>query len=226
MEQLYDGKTKTVYSLDDERVWIVFKDDVTGTEEGVDPGGNEVVGQVEGKGLAALRQSAYFFQLLEEHGIPTHFEGVNLEKRAMIAKKAVRFGLEFIVRFRAHGSFVRRYGKYVEEGQPLHSLVEITLKDDERGDPLILDESLDTLGLLPIDQVREAKTLVRNAAGVIRADLADKGIELLDMKFECGRVDGDRMAIIDDISTDTMRAVRDGRPVGPEELLHLTTGEA
>lgn len=224
MERLYDGKTKTVYALSEDRVWVVFKDDVTGREGEIDPGGNEVVGQVEGKGFAALRLSAYFFQLLEEHGIPTHFEGVDLEKRAMIAKKAERFGLEFIVRFRAHGSFVRRYGKFVKEGQPLHALVEITLKDDQRGDPLILDESLDALGILPLDQVREAKTLVRNAAGVIRADLAKKGLELLDIKFECGLVDG-RMVIIDDISTDNMRVVLDGRPVSAEELLEITVGE-
>ena len=36
----------------------------------------------------------------------------------------------------AAGGFVRRYGRYIKEGTPLDYLVEVTLKDDERGDPL------------------------------------------------------------------------------------------
>ncbi len=50
MSLIHDGKTKTVYSYDDRHVRIVFKDDVTGTEEGIDPGGNTVVGSIVGKG--------------------------------------------------------------------------------------------------------------------------------------------------------------------------------
>jgi hypothetical protein len=36
---------------------------------------------------------------------------------------------------------------------------------------------------------------------------------------------GERLVIIDDISTDNMRIVRDGAAVGPADLLGLTTGE-
>jgi phosphoribosylaminoimidazole-succinocarboxamide synthase len=223
MEPLYDGKTKTVYALDQDRVVIVFKDDVTGTDAGIDPGANEVIGQLAGKGLAALEQSAYFFQLLEEHGVPTHFLSVDPAKQAMTAWKARWYGLEFVVRFQAWGSFVRRYGRYVHEGQELGGLVEITLKDDLRGDPLALDETLDLLGIMPLAQVREARDLARRAAGVLRQDLAARGLDLRDLKFECGKV-GDRLVIIDDISTDNMRVVRDGVAVGPDELLRLTRG--
>src|SRR5690606_5719091 len=97
---------------------IVFKDEVTGSEEGIDPGGNEVVGQLAGKGRAALSQSVYFFELLENHGVPTHFISADFERGAIIAHEAKWFGLEFVIRFRAFGSFVRRYGKFVEEGAP------------------------------------------------------------------------------------------------------------
>lgn len=216
-----DGKTKTIYAAGENSVMIVFKDDVTGTEEGIDPGGNDVVGQVEGKGLAALKQSAYFFGLLAAHNVPTHFIAVDLEKRAMMARKAKWYGLEFVVRFKAYGSFIRRYGEYVTQGANLGSLVEITLKDDQRGDPLILDETLDVLGIMPLDQVKEAKELVKKAAVIIRDDLQAKGLELLDMKFECGLVD-DRLVIIDDISTDNMRIIRDGESVTPQQMLQYT----
>src|SRR5690554_6331880 len=130
MKLLRDGKTKTVYDLGDGHVLIVFKDDVTGTEEGVDPGANAVVGQVAGKGEAALRQSAYFFSLLASQGVPTHFVKVHEGEPGIVASKAGWYGLEFIVRFRAYGSFVRRYGQYAKEGDDLGGLVEITVKDD------------------------------------------------------------------------------------------------
>ena len=224
MTLIHDGKTKSVYVYDDKHLKMVFKDDVTGTEEGIDPGGNAVVGSIEGKGLAALRQSVYFFNLLAEHDVPTHFVSADLENRALIAKQAKWTGLEFIVRFKAYGSFVRRYGKYVEQGADLGGLVEITLKDDERGDPLIVDEAIAALGLMSLDEVKEAKALVRRAAEVIRRDLEEKGLELLDIKFECGVVD-DQLVIIDDISTDNMRVIRDGEPVGPQELLEATAGK-
>src|SRR5690606_3190294 len=167
MELLADGKTKTLYALDNDQVLMVFKDDVTGSEEGIDPGGNVVVGRLEGKGLAALQQSIYFFDLLGRHGIPTHYVARDPDRGAIIVRRAQWFGLEFIVRFKAFGSFVRRYGRYVDEGAPLDGLVEITLKDDERGDPLIVDEAIAAIGLMPLDQVQEAKALVRQAAQVM-----------------------------------------------------------
>lgn len=218
MKLISDGKTKTVYSHSDDQVMLVFKDDVTGTEQGVDPGGNQVVGRIEGKGLASLKQSVYFFQLLAANGIPTHFESVDFQRRALIARRAKWLGLEFIVRFKAAGSFVRRYGRYVQEGTDLGGLVEITLKDDERGDPLIVDEAITALGLLEQEQIGQAKALVRQAAHLIRQDLQAKGLELLDIKFECGLID-DRLVIIDDISTDNMRVLRDGQPVTPHQLM-------
>lgn len=218
MDLIADGKTKTLYALKDDCVLMVFKDDVTGTEDGIDPGGNAVVGQVEGKGLAALKQSAYFFALLAAHDVPTHFVSADVAKRALTVRRATWFGLEFIVRYKAFGSFLRRYGKYATEGAMLGSLVEITLKDDERGDPLIIDEALDALGIMRLDQVQEAKALVRKAADVIWQDLQAKGLELLDIKFECGMVD-DRLVIIDDISTDNMRVTRTGEPISPVQFL-------
>ena len=224
MTLIHDGKTKRVYAYDDQHIKIVFKDDVTGTEEGIDPGGNVVVGSIAGKGLAALRQSIYFFNLLERHGVDTHYVSADVAERALIAKKAAWNGLEFVVRFKAFGSFVRRYGKYVREGKELGGLVEITLKDDERGDPLIVDEAIAALGLLTLDQVQQAKALVRKAAEVIRRDLESKGLELVDMKFECGAVDG-KLVIIDDVSTDNMRVLKEGRPVDPQGLLVATVGK-
>lgn len=224
MKLINDGKTKTVYDLGSDQVLIVFKDAVTGTEEGVDPGGNCVVGQIAGKGLAALRQSAYFFDLLARHDVPTHCISADLENGTLTAHRALWNGLEFIVRFQAAGSFVRRYGKLVKQGDALGGLTEITLKDDLRGDPLVGDETVVALGIMTSDEVSEAKALVKAAAHVIYDDLQTKGLTLVDIKFECGTVKGG-LAIIDDISTDNMRVTLAGESVTADDLLRYTVGK-
>src|SRR5690606_5532779 len=100
----------------------------------------------------------------------------------------------------------------------------ITLKDDQRGDPPVTAEILDALGIMSMARVEEAKALVKKAAEVLRRDLGEKGLELLDIKFECGLVDG-RLALIHDVSTDNMRGVRDGKPAGPGEMLQAIGAE-
>ena len=60
------------------------------------------------------------------------------------------------------------------------------MKDDERGDPLIVDEAVAALGIMSLEQVREAKAVAVRAARIIRDHLQEKGLELLDIKFELG----------------------------------------
>ena len=69
-----------------------------------------------------------------------------------------------ICRCRAVGSFYRRYGKYVEKGQPLDDFVEFTLKDDERGDPPITEDALVMLGILSKDEYKTLYGLTRRIA--------------------------------------------------------------
>lgn len=42
MEKIYEGKTKTVYSLENGNVLLKFKDDCTGKDGVFDPGENTV----------------------------------------------------------------------------------------------------------------------------------------------------------------------------------------
>lgn len=223
MKLVADGKTKTLFDLGNDRVLMVFKDDVTGSEEGVDPGGDMVVGRLEGKGEASLRQAVYFFGLLSHRGIPTHFIEPDSEGRGIVVHRARPFSLEFIVRFKAFGSFVRRYGLHAQEGLPLDALVEITLKDDERGDPLINDEAIAALGLMEPGQLNAAKEMVRRAARILHEHMAGRGLNLVDIKFECGLVAGE-LAVIDDVSTDNMRVMLGGTPVAARDLMGLLEG--
>ena len=224
MKLVYQGKTKDVYVLEDGNYLLKFKDDVTGENGVFDPGSNTVGLTMEGAGRAGLRLTKLFFERLKEKNIPTHYIDADIEKATMTVKAAEVFGkgLEIICRYRAVGSFLRRYGLYTKEGQPLDGLVEVTLKDDERNDPLITDDALDMLGILSKDEYKTLKNLTKRICNIIKEILAEKGIELYDIKLEFGRLnDTGQIILIDEISGGNMRAFKDGKYIEPLELERL-----
>ncbi len=221
MKLTYTGKTKDVYALEDGNYLLKFKDDVTGVDGVFDPGANTVGLTLEGAGRAGLRLTKYFFEILKEKGIPTHYIDANIEEATMTVKPAEVFGkgLEVICRFRAVGSFLRRYGLYAEEGQALDAFVEVTLKDDGREDPPISEDALDMLGILSKDEYQVLKSLTQQIAHVVKDELAKKEIELYDIKFEFGRVgENKEIVLIDEISGGNMRAYKNGEYIEPLEL--------
>lgn len=229
MQSVYRGKTKDVYLLEDGNYLLQFKDDVTGENGVFDPGANTVGLQIKGAGKAGIRVTKYFFELLQGRGIPTHYIDANVEQAWMKVKPAELFGkgLEIICRYRAVGSFLRRYGAYISEGQSLDGFVEFTLKDDAKGDPPISEDALTMLGILSHGEYQELKELTVKISAVIKEDLAKRGIELFDIKLEFGRV-GDRknIALIDEISGGNMRAYKDGKHIKPLELAQLVLNES
>lgn len=221
MKHIYTGKTKDVYELEDGNYLLQFKDDVTGVDGVFDPGANSVGLKIEGAGRAGLKLTKYFFEVLKEKGIPTHYVNADIEKATMTVKPAEVFGkgLEVICRYRAVGSFLRRYGLYAEEGQSLDAFVEVTIKDDEREDPPISEDALDMLGVLSKDEYKVLKELTQQIGNVVKEELAKKDIELYDIKFEFGRTGKDKqIVLIDEISGGNMRAYKDGKYIEPLAL--------
>jgi len=219
MKLVYKGKTKDVYDNGDGNYLLQFKDDVTGTDGKFDPGANTVGLTIEGVGRSGIRLTEFFFKKIEEAGIPTHFVSADVEKAQMIVRPAKFFGkgLEVICRLKAVGSFFRRFSDYCTSGQDLDFLVETTLKDDERGDPPITKDQLDMLGILTAEEYEILKDLTQKITRIIRDELAKKGMELYDIKFEFGRVDG-KIVLIDEISGGSMRAFKGGKSVDPLEI--------
>ncbi len=221
---IYTGKTKDVYALEDGNYILKFKDDVTGEDGVFDPGANSVGLTIEGAGKAGLRLTKLFFDRLKEEGIPTHYIDADIEEATMTVMPAEVFGkgLEVICRYRAVGSFYRRYGMYAKEGQALNAFVEVTIKDDDREDPPITKDALDMLGILSSDDYKVIKDLTKKIAGVVKDELGKKGIELYDIKFEFGKVkeSGD-IVLIDEISGGNMRAYKDGVYIEPLKLEKL-----
>ena len=218
MKLLYKGKTKDVYALSDGNYLLKFKDDVTGVDGVFDPGANTVGLTIDGAGKAGLRLTKLFFERLREEGIPTHYIDCDIEAATMTVKPATMFGngLEVICRYRAVGSFIRRYGMYAKEGQPLDAFVEVTLKDDKREDPPINEDALHMLGILTRDEYAVLKDLTIRISDIVKEELAKKGIELYDIKLEFGRIGEDKhIALIDEISGGNMRAYKDGKYIEP-----------
>ncbi len=226
MEIVYRGKTKDVYQLTDGNYLLKFKDDVTGADGVFDPGANTVGLSIDGMGQGNLKMTEYFFQILRQQGIPTHFIDADIEKAEMTVLPATAFGkgLEIICRFRAVGSFLRRWGAYATEGQPLDAFVEVTLKDDDRGDPPITKDALAMLGLLSPEEYETLKSLTQQISTIIKEDLEQKGLELYDIKLEFGRNNGN-IILIDEISSGNMRVYQNGKPVDPLKLVKLVLGE-
>ena len=151
MKLVYEGKTKDVYSLENGNVMLKFKDDCTGKDGVFDPGENTVGLTIEGIGKANLQTSVYYFELLKQAGVKTHYVSANVEDATMevLPGKVFGHGLEVICRLVATGSFIRRYGAYIADGTKLEGgYVECTFKNDEKGDPLVTGEGLAALGIM------------------------------------------------------------------------------
>lgn len=221
MDLVYKGKTKDVYQDENGQTVLYFKDDMTGKDGVFDPGENQVGLKVEGSGKAGLQMTSFFFEKLNAANIPTHFVDSDVEKREMRVKKISIFGqgLEVICRFKAVGSFIRRYGDYIEEGAELPAYVEVTLKDDERQDPFINEAALEALNILNADEYKEIVDLTVKISEVIKDELAQKGLDLYDIKLEFGRDQKTgEVLLIDEVSGGNMRVYKDGEYIEPLKL--------
>ena len=223
MNKIYEGKTKDVYSLDNGNVMLKFKDDCTGKDGVFDPGENTVGLTIEGIGKENLKTSIHYFELLKKAGIKTHYVDANVEDATMEVLPATVFGhgLEVICRLVATGSFIRRYGEYIEDGTVLEGgYVECTFKNDEKGDPLVTGEGLAALGVMSSEMFASMKEQTLKITKIVADDLKSIGLDLWDIKFEFG-YNNNEVILIDEIASGNMRVYKDGKIVEPVELTKL-----
>ena len=205
MKQLYDGKTKTV--LLDEATGVVnlfFKDSATGENGVFDPGSNSVGGSVEGKGKIGLKISKHFFEIMEKNGIPTHYLAADIDQNLMQVRKLTVPKLEFVLRYFTAGSMCRRFD--LEPGivfDPPYS--EVTLKSDAQGDPLISERLCIMKGMLVPGQYDEGLKILAQVGEVLKKELAQMDLTLIDFKIEVGYDESGKMYVADEITPDIWR---------------------
>ncbi len=223
MNKVYTGKTKDVFALENGNYLLKFKDDCTGKDGVFDPGENSVGLTIDGVGDVNLRMSIYFFEKINAAGIKTHFVGADLANTTMevLPAKVFGHGLEVICRHKAVGSFIRRYGDYIENGADLPAYVETTFKNDALGDPLVTKDALAALGVMSEQQYDEVKDMTQKITQIVADDLKAKGLVLYDIKFEFGYDAEGRVMLIDEVASGNMRVYKDGEYVDPMTLSKL-----
>lgn len=222
MKKIYTGKTKDVFELDNGNYMLQFKDTVTGENGVFDPGANTVGLSIDGIGKQNLKMSKIFFNILKEKGIKTHFVSCDVENGTMEVLPAKNFGhgLEVICRLKAVGSFHRRYGDYIALGAPLDAYVEMTFKNDEKGDPLVTKDALAMLGVMSEAQYDETKRQTQEITRIVADEFKKIGLDLYDIKFEFG-YNNDEVILIDEIASGNMRVYKDGEYVDPVTLSEM-----
>ncbi len=193
---LYEGKAKKVYKTNEVDQYIVmYKDDATAFN-GVKKG------QIENKGVVNNKMSSLLFAMLEEKGVPTHFEKM-LNDREQLVKAVEIIPLEVIVRNIAAGSLAKRLG--LEEGtQMKKTVIEFCYKKDALGDPMINESHIDALGLAKPEEIEKIKELSLKINEILLEFFLAKDIKLIDFKLEYGRYN-EQVILADEISPDTAR---------------------
>jgi len=217
---VYTGKTKDVFALSNGNYLLKFKDDCTGKDGVFDPGENSVGLTIDGVGDVNLRMSIYFFEKINAAGIKTHYISADLNNTTMEVLPAKCFGkgLEVICRYKAVGSFYRRYSDYIEEGADLPAYVETTFKNDAKGDPLVTKDGLVDLGVMTAEQYDSLKAMTQAITKIVADDLKEKGLDMYDIKFEFGYDSDGNVMLIDEIASGNMRVYKDGVYVDPMTL--------
>lgn len=194
---LYEGKAKIMYETDEPGKLIVyFKDDATA-------GNGEKKGTIEGKGAINNEMSTYFFKMLKDRGIESHFVE-KISDREMVVKSLKMIALEVIVRNVAAGSLAKRLG--FPEGTPLSTpVLEYCYKNDELGDPLVNRYHIMVLNAASVNELDEIEHISFSVNQILSNFLRSKNINLIDFKLEFGRDENGKIILADEISPDNCR---------------------
>ena len=207
---LYEGKAKKMFSTDNkDEIRVYFKDDATA-------GNGAKKGQIDKKGILNNSITTTLYELLEKKGIKTHFIK-KINDREQLCKKVEIVPLEVIIRNVAAGSMAKRYG--IEEGSKLKiSVIELSYKNDDLGDPLINDYHAVAMGLTTFEELGEIYTMAFGINDILKEVFLKRDINLIDFKLEFGRFHGE-VILADEISPDTCRLwdVKTGEKLDKED---------
>ncbi len=195
---IYEGKAKRVFTSQSspDEVFIEFKNSATAFNA-------LKKAEFHDKGRLNCQISASLFEVLETHGIPTHYLGV-VSDTWMAAQNVQIIPLEIVIRNIATGSLCKETP--IKAGTELNpALLDIYYKDDDLGDPLITEARLDKLGLLTNDQRSDVEDLARRVNKCLKEFFNQIDLTLVDFKLEFGITNRRKLVVADEISPDTCR---------------------
>ena len=196
-ELIYEGKAKTLFFYDNNKIIQYFKDEATAFNKKK----HEIINE---KGILNNFISEFIFKYLSENGVENHFIE-RLNDREQLVKKVDIIPVEVIVRNIATGTLTKRLG--IQEGLKLKKpLIEFTLKSDELDDPIISEEHIDVLEYAEKDEINTIKEQALLINKLLLQLFSSINIQLVDFKIEFGRLTIDKKVILaDEISPDSCR---------------------
>jgi phosphoribosylaminoimidazole-succinocarboxamide synthase len=194
---LYEGKAKQIFPTDDEQLICVhYKDDATAYN-------GKKFDRLAHKGELNNEITSLIFEYLAGRGVDSHFVE-RIGPRDQICRRVSIVPLEVIVRNRAAGTMAQRLG--LDEGTELATTVlELSYKNDELGDPLINDSHAVAIGVTTYEQLQEIYGIARQVNTALTELFAKAGIDLIDFKLEFGTDSAGTLLLADEISPDTCR---------------------
>ena len=225
VEAIAEGKTKEIFPacrIDPDIVEICSKSVITA-------GDGAKKDEIEGKDKLANNTTCNIFELLNRHGIETHFIQ-RASETSFFALKCEMIPVEVVIRRIDTGSYLKRHPEVVDGAVSDELQVEFFFKDDELGDPII---EIDDGGwhlyrahqpkkelssyirkiepyLFP-EEAEYIKNQARTIFLILEQALRELGITLWDLKIEFGRHKG-KIILADVIDNDSWRIRdKDGR---------------
>jgi phosphoribosylaminoimidazole-succinocarboxamide synthase len=194
---LYEGKAKMLFETEDPSILLVeYKDSLTAFNA-------LKKSTLSGKGSLNNRISAKLLGHVASEGIPTHFVGLVDETHQLVEKVNI-IPLEVVVRNITTGSLCKRLG--IKEGLELKKpLLELYLKDDALGDPIVTDDHVFAFEWATPAELDEIKMMSLKVNRILKERFLQAGIMLVDFKLEFGRTSAGKVILADEISPDTCR---------------------
>lgn len=194
---LYEGKAKKLFKTEDPLILLIeYKDSLTAFNA-------LKKSTLPGKGSLNNRISANLLNHVASKGVPTHFIKM-IDDTHQLVEKVKIIPLEVVVRNITTGSLCKRLG--VKEGLELKKpLLELYLKDDALGDPIVTDDHVFAFQWASPAELDEIKTISLKVNQILKERFFLAGVILVDFKLEFGRTSAGKVILADEISPDTCR---------------------
>lgn len=202
MVYISSGKAKDIYETSDNNLIFEFTDRVTAFD-------GKKKAQFQQKGEITCRLAEYWFRIMEQEGIPTHYISCPTPS-SMLVRRLDIIPVEVIWRNYAAGSLLRRYeagevelpeGVEPKEGAPISGgMIEFTTKFEAVDRPVDIKEILYN-GWMSKQEIEYVTKLTKRINEILYREMDDAGIILADFKVEYGRTPDGGIILADEAGT-------------------------
>ncbi len=196
-KMLYEGKAKKMFTTEDDNVLLIeYKNSLTAFNA-------QKKAEMEGKGVLNNLISSTIFKFLTDNQIPNHFLE-KIDDNHQTVRRVEIVPVEVVTRNITTGTLCKRLG--VEEGMKLpYPLVELYLKNDELGDPIITEDHAILFKWSSKEELDQIKEITLKVNSLLSDYFKELGIILVDFKLEFGRDSEGNLILADEVSPDTCR---------------------